>query len=81
MSHSLNLMNKNDKSLHVAQLKHILNFPYDFRKLCLTLDKLTSHDSLITLLFCSPKSPAYDCGGTELDIVDTQGTLEGGRLE
>ena len=33
------------------------------------------------LLFCSLKSPAYDSAGTELDIFDTQGTLEGGSLE
>ena len=25
----------NDKSVYVAQVKHILNFPYDFRKLYL----------------------------------------------
>ena len=36
---------------------------------------------MIILLFCSPKSPACDSGGTELDVFDTQGTLEGGRLE
>ena len=28
---------KNDKSVNVAQLKDILNFPYDFRKLFLML--------------------------------------------
>ena len=26
----------------------------------------------IILLFCSPINPAYDSGGTELDIFDTQ---------
>ena len=25
----------NDKSVYVAQVKHVLNFPYDFRKLYL----------------------------------------------
>ena len=27
------------------------------------------------IVFCGPKSLAYDFGGTELDIFDTQGTL------
>ena len=36
---------------------------------------------MIILLFCSPKSPACDSGGTELDIFDTQGTLRVGRFE
>ena len=36
---------------------------------------------MIILLFCSPKSPASDSGGTELDIFDTQGTLQVERLE
>ena len=31
--------------------------------------------------FVAHKSPAYDSGGTELDIFDTQGTLKGGGLE
>ena len=45
---------------------------------------------MIIILFCSPKNQAYDSTmtydsydsrGTELDIFDTQDTLEGGRLE
>ena len=35
---------------------------------------------MIILLFCSPKSPACDYGGTELDIFDTQGTLQVGSI-
>ena len=31
---------KNDKSMYVAQVKHILNFPYDFRKLYLIDSRL-----------------------------------------
>ena len=42
---------------------------------------ITIRNSMIILLFCSPKSPACDSGGTELDIFDTQGTLQVGRLE
>ena len=42
---------------------------------------MTCHNVLIILLFCGPKSPAYDPGSTELDIFDTQGALEVGRLE
>ena len=37
----------------------------------LILDKLAWHTSLIILLFCGSNSPAYDSGGTELDIIDT----------
>ena len=35
MSHTLGilLVIENDKSVYLAQMKHILNFPYDFRKL------------------------------------------------
>ena len=39
------------------------------------------HSMPMFLLFCNPISPAYDSGSTELDKFDTQGTLEGGRLE
>ena len=39
LSHTLVILGviKNDKSVNVAQLKDILNFPYDFRKLYLVL--------------------------------------------
>ena len=37
----------------------------------LTLDKLAWHIALIILLFCGPKGPAYESGGTELDIFVT----------
>ena len=47
----------------------------------LTLNKLAWHTALIVLLFCGPKSLAYESGGTELDIFDTYGILQGGRLE
>ena len=47
----------------------------------MTLEKLARRNSLIILLFCSPKNPAYDCVGTKPDILDTQGSLQGGRLE
>ena len=76
------LVIKNDKSVYIAQVKLILNFHTIIGNYTqLTLDKLAWHNSLIILLFCSPKSPACDAGGTELDIFDTQGTLQGGRLE
>ena len=39
------------------------------------------HSMPMFLLFCSSKSSAYDSGSTELDKFDTQGNLEGGRLE
>ena len=47
----------------------------------LTLDKLACHNALIILLFFSLKSLAYNSRGNELDIIDTQGTLQVGRLE
>ena len=57
-------------------MRHIQETIHDW------LNKLAWHNLLIILLlFCGPKSPAYESDGTKLDIFDTQGTFQGGRLE
>ena len=61
------------KSVHVAQVKHILNFHTILGNYTqLTLDKLAWHNLLIISLSCCPKIPAYGSGSTILDIFDTQ---------
>ena len=53
-------------------MTHILNFPYDFRKLYLIDSRYISlayRVDYFTILW--PQSPAYEAGGNELDIFDT----------
>ena len=67
----------NDKFIYVAQVKYFLTFHTILGNyILLTVDKLACHNALIILFFCCLTSPAYDSGGTELNIFDTQGTLD-----
>ena len=58
LSHTLRVASviKNVKSVHVAQLKHILKFPYDFRKLLLNW-LLINWPSIIRWLFYYSVAP------------------------
>ena len=85
LSHTLriSLAIKNDKSVYVAQVKHILNSPRDLRNYTrLTFDgNWPGKTRWLFYYLVAHKSPAYDCGGVERDMFDTQDTLQGGRLQ
>ena len=80
LSHTLriSLAIKNDKSVYVAQVKHILNSPRDVRNYTrLTFDgNWPGKTRWLFYYLVAHKSPAYDC-----DMFDTQETLQGGRLQ